>query len=92
MKTMIYTVVDTEINGDAWTVRVTYDREEAEAAGRSEYYHLTERELKKRVISIEGYEVDADGKTAEEAWSDYLDEGNCEDPAFYEEITSAWKE
>ncbi len=91
MKKMVYATVETEINGDAWTVKVTYEKTEAEAAARATLAHLTDRELKKRVVSVEGYEVEADGKTSEEAWSDYLDEGICEDPAFYEEITSVWE-
>ena len=88
MKQLIYICAEREINGDASTNLITYDLQEARAAARQTIYHLTEREREKRIVSVEGYEVYSDAKTAKEAWDEYVDEATCEDPVHYEKITS----
>lgn len=81
MKKTIWIAREFDDNSDA--MRVTFDREQAEAMAQSYFDHLTAAERKTHTVSIEGYIVevaDDDTRDADTLWSDLIIE---DDPATY---------
>lgn len=85
---MIYTATSTKISGDQYDLIVTFDRDEAFAAAKSDWDHMSAYDRKHTINAVEGrlLEVKAD-QTAKDAYAEYLDESICTvDPVEYEEV------
>ena len=90
MKKMVYIAqrCERKDTSDIWDVAVTFDLEEARAACKADWEHMTRFEQIRNRQYIEGYMLDVeDGETAGDAYNRAIDNDElCRDPNYYEEM------